>query len=394
MTTFFHTKKPVMRVSVACRIRSDRQTKDGRASVYIQVIINSKATSVPLEVSWPVKDFDNKSGKFKERYKGDQEAIDFNLQSQKEQAKINDILMFYRHSDLVLTVDQFKKEYQTYDFRQNFITWVEQDNNQRYHDLKIEVQTWKNINSQMNQLREFQPVIKFNELNEEFLEKVEAWARKKEYSVNTIATLVRTIQSQSRKALKRGVGINIKSINEYTPPSFVNRIIYLRPDELERIEIYYLKNDIPESHKVVLGYFLFSCYTGLRFSDLKRVTWNEIDDGMLSFYPFKGRKQPKKIKVPLVSKTYRFIHNKRGKLFNVMAEQYSNRLLKDIAEACEVYKAITMHVGRHTFATEFLRRGGHVEVLQQLMGHFKITTTMIYVHVDTSRLREEMRVFD
>ena len=61
--------------------------------------------------------------------------------------------------------------------------------------------------------------------------------------------------------------------------------------------------------------------------------------------------------------------------------------MKDIAIACGIRKNLTMHVARHTFATEYLRNGGHVHVLQQLMGHSKITTTMIYVHVDSEMKR-------
>ena len=65
--------------------------------------------------------------------------------------------------------------------------------------------------------------------------------------------------------------------------------------------------------------------------------------------------------------------------------------MKDIAIASGIRKNLTMHVARHTFATEYLRRGGHVHVLKELMGHSKINTTMIYVHVDSDMKRKGMR---
>lgn len=45
-----------------------------------------------------------------------------------------------------------------------------------------------------------------------------------------------------------------------------------------------------------------------------------------------------------------------------------------------------------SFATRFLRHGGRIEVLQKLLGHADITTTMIYVHVDTERMRTEINL--
>ena len=69
------------------------------------------------------------------------------------------------------------------------------------------------------------------------------------------------------------------------------------------------------------------------------------------------------------------------------ARQTPNRLLKAIGQLLGIESRIHHHVGRETFATEFIRRGGKVEVLQKLMGHSKITTTTKYVHVDNDMKR-------
>lgn len=52
------------------------------------------------------------------------------------------------------------------------------------------------------------------------------------------------------------------------------------------------------------------------------------------------------------------------------------------------------HVGRETFATEFIRHGGTVQVLQKLLGHSKSTTTMKYVHVDENLMTEAIAALD
>ncbi len=53
---------------------------------------------------------------------------------------------------------------------------------------------------------------------------------------------------------------------------------------------------------------------------------------------------------------------------------------------------LTNHVGRHSMATIFLELGGSVEVLQPIMGHTKITTTMRYAHVRDQRKAEQMGI--
>ncbi len=68
--------------------------------------------------------------------------------------------------------------------------------------------------------------------------------------------------------------------------------------------------------------------------------------------------------------------------FRDYADQYENRALTAIGLQLGIQTKLHHHVGRETFATNFIRLGGSVEVLQKLLNHSKITTTMKYVHVD------------
>ncbi|WP_421825816.1 tyrosine-type recombinase/integrase [Larkinella sp.] len=61
-----------------------------------------------------------------------------------------------------------------------------------------------------------------------------------------------------------------------------------------------------------------------------------------------------------------------------MSDQKMNDHLKEIAMRTNVEKNLTMHVGRHTFATRLLSKGGKLERLKELLGHLKIESTMIY----------------
>lgn len=58
-----------------------------------------------------------------------------------------------------------------------------------------------------------------------------------------------------------------------------------------------------------------------------------------------------------------------------------NETLKKVADICGIRKKIHFHVARHSFATNFLRKGGKVEDLQIIMAHSDLKTTMVYVHM-------------
>lgn len=64
--------------------------------------------------------------------------------------------------------------------------------------------------------------------------------------------------------------------------------------------------------------------------------------------------------------------------------------VKKYAEMAGITKQISPHVFRHSFATHLLERGANIRVIQEMLGHEKITTTEIYTHIDRNFLRQEI----
>ncbi len=136
--------------------------------------------------------------------------------------------------------------------------------------------------------------------------------------------------------------------------------------------------------------FLFACYRGLRFGDVKKLKWEEInDEGVLKIVQEKTRNP---VSVPLKSEAKRIIakyekdKGERETVFKVV----SNQKTKDIAELAKVEKNVTFHMARHTFGT-ILARSENTFTIAKLMGHNKISTSMVYVNTDETALRERMR---
>lgn len=393
---FFHTEKDrSMRASVFCRIRKDRVNKSGSAPVFLQVAINSEKIQIPLKISWPVSFFDNKSGLFLPRNHQDTEADDYNMLAKMHMSKVNEIFIYYRHSDTDLSAEIFQKEFSRFGARSNFLQWAAFEIEDRYQASRIALQTRKNSLSNIKKIREWKNEIRFSELTNDLMKDLQAWLKNNQgMKVNTVSGILKTVKVYARAAYEQGMAVDIDAISKFKLPKSKSRIVYLKPEELTRMHRYYLSEEITPTHKRVLGQFLFATLTGLRFSDIERIERKEIDDDALDFEPFKTRNIEKRVRVPLTESAFFLIQNEKGKLFNTMAMQPTNRTLKEIATKCSIRKNLTTHVARHTFATEFLRRGGAIEVLKELLGHTKMETTMIYSHVDEDRKREQMKLME
>lgn len=145
--------------------------------------------------------------------------------------------------------------------------------------------------------------------------------------------------------------------------------------------------------------FLFSCYTGLSFIDIKELHPNQILIGIdgNKWINTKRAKTNESVKIPLLPRAKEILNKYKeemeltGELLPVYSNQKTNKNLKEIAKACGIHKNITFHVARHTFATTVtLSNGVPIETVSKLLGHTKLTTTQIYARVLQKKVGEDM----
>lgn len=84
-----------------------------------------------------------------------------------------------------------------------------------------------------------------------------------------------------------------------------------------------------------------------------------------------------------------FLNRRGGRL----TRQRAFQIVKGLAEAAGIKRTISPHTLRHSFATHLLEGGANLRAIQQMLGHESISTTQIYIHLDSSALRSDILAF-
>lgn len=173
---------------------------------------------------------------------------------------------------------------------------------------------------------------------------------------------------------------------------------FLTERELQLIEETQFKNP---THEKIKDLFVFACYTGLSYIDVKELKASHLVKGLDGgdWLYTKRKKTDEPLKIPLLPKAREIIEKykenpnikAKERLLPIYSNHMVNRALKDIAQACGIHKNMTFHVARHTFATAItLSNGVPIETVSKLLGHSKLSTTQIYARVVEKKIGEDM----
>ena len=176
--------------------------------------------------------------------------------------------------------------------------------------------------------------------------------------------------------------------------------VYLTEEEIQSI----IEKDFKtERLSLVRDIFLFSCFTGLAYIDVKNLTKSHISygiDGEKWIFTHR-QKTESASKIPILPVTQMIIdkyenhpqcHNE-DKLLPILSNQKMNAYLKEIAAICEIEKELTFHIARHTFATTVtLTNGVPIESVSKMLGHKNLRTTQHYAKVLDRKVSEDMKL--
>lgn len=155
-----------------------------------------------------------------------------------------------------------------------------------------------------------------------------------------------------------------------------------------------------KGYGIVRDIFVFSCYTGLSYTDVRLLDESNIvigiDGDRWIFTQREKNEQP--VKIPLLEGAKQILEKyedhprlNQGRLLPVYSNQKTNAYLKEITASLGISKNLSFHSARHTFATTVtLSNGVPIETVSKMLGHTKISTTQVYARVLEEKISADM----
>jgi len=172
---------------------------------------------------------------------------------------------------------------------------------------------------------------------------------------------------------------------------------------MEEIETMLNKVFVSDRLNLVKDIFLFSCFTGLAYSDVKKLSRKNIAigvDGDRWIY-INRTKTDTRSNIPILPIASYLLEKyedhpqvvNQEKLLPILSNQKMNSYLKEIADACEINKELTFHIARHTFATTVtLSNGVPIESVSKMLGHKNLKTTQHYAKILDIKVSNDMQI--
>ena len=276
----------------------------------------------------------------------------------------------------------------------SFLDWMEGEIDKETYTAG----TIANHKAALAVLRRFKEDMTFTQIDYKCICDFENFLKTAGYAINTIAKFM--------KIFRRFVNL---AIDEELMTAYPFRKYHIKTEnvqkqslterELHRIENKVKNEDMTEEENKVLSGFLFSTYTGLRFSDIIQITKQHIKNIYRNKWVImRMQKTDQEVRIPISKmfsgKAVSIIQTNRtttGKLFQIPCNARCNMVLKRVLKRFNIHKHITFHCARHTCATVLLSKGVSLPIIQHILGHQSIKTTQVYSAVKDTTINKEIR---
>jgi integrase len=231
--------------------------------------------------------------------------------------------------------------------------------------------------------------LKFSDLNEKFCNGFRDYllttksnkSIKTKLAQNSAVSYFNKFKATLKQAYKDGyLGYDLNSKIEQIKSAETRRN-YLTIEELNKLNKTECQNPILKQAAI------FSALTGLRFSDIQKMEWDEIEfvKGQGYIIHFKQQKTKGIEELPISEQAFGLLGERPatgGKVFEGLEySAYQNKHLYQWIGAAGITKEITFHCFRHTFATLQLSKGTDIYTVSKMLGHRELKTTQLYAKI-------------
>lgn len=235
-------------------------------------------------------------------------------------------------------------------------------------------------NSMLNKLKSFVGTENSFKLDSAFLDKFQKYlvdGSLKSKSINTYMARLKIVCSEmcKQKLIQVNPFIDFKTIKAESKEK-----VWLTFEEIQK-----LSHNINVDKNTAYA-FLFACFTGLRYSDINALKWEQVQSDRIVYKAIKTQKSGF---IPLSKSAKDILEKRKGiDAVNVFKTLNHNHIGKDLrrwAENSKIDKYITFHTARHSFISLIIERSnGDIFTASHLAGHSDIETTKVYAHLNDS----------
>ena len=225
-------------------------------------------------------------------------------------------------------------------------------------------------------------------------------ARKKEESTISVGYAA-TVQTSFNGALNNAVREGMLKAN---PMKVINakEKVHIPDSAREFLTLEELKLAMTGScvNEDVKKAFIFSCFTGLRLSDIRSLTWAKVQkapDGNTVFVRCLMQKTQTYVNVPLSNEALNWLpkkDNPNEPVFCLPTDSNVERNIRLWMQGVGIKKHLTFHCARHSYATMLLTLGADLYTTSKLLGHKNIETTQIYAKIVDQKKVETINLMD
>jgi len=328
-------------------ILKPQPNKDGLNPVYLRAFQHGRKIEIATSIIIQKEDWSESKQRVKKRSRQFEKANTILDAYDKKALKC--ILENFINSDDTLTLQQFKNYMQGNirnddsftDFMFNYL----EENKSR-----LRTESWWSYRSQITKMLKFKSYIGFANITEKFVNEYQHYMlHTLKNNENTVSKSLRSLRTFVNIAMRYGY-IKNNPFKYITIKKVDGKRDFLSVNELNKLSKAYFSNKITDpKEKEIMRYFLFSCYTGLRYSDLKSLTPNAIYEKKLRITMHKTSYI---VTIPLSQKALSLLAENEPLqseyVFRVYCNKVTNRILKKIGERYKIRKKLTCHTARHT----------------------------------------------
>ncbi|MCB9234046.1 MAG: site-specific integrase [Bacteroidia bacterium] len=406
-------------MSHSIKIVRERPNKSGFCPLYLRITINRRKKDIKCNIQIKPEWWDETKGTIKDLPRVTEAVI--------AKRRADNLLTEYKQAVYKVELAGQAMNFDTLlakigggDCNTTLVTYFKMTIDRMLQDREINEKTHKNYLMAIQNAEKFDSRTKLREFSTEWLIKFQRYllntpfdAKGRMRAKSTVHVYMTYVLGWLNKAFEQElIPKDPRRGFKKTENEFIREIQYLTIEEVNKLQDIFnqglilkspqfkgiRRGDVANSLQRTLGRFLFSCYTGLRYSDNSKITWDHFEG---DYIKMKTQKTGSVVRIPISSPLKELMQHMKLQPEEGMplfpnsgrASSVDGHLIR-IMEFAQIPKHISFHCSRHTFATMALTMGLQLNVVSKLIGHASIIMTQRYAKIVDRKIDEEMELFD